>query len=343
MIYYENYYFKENSKDKEDFFVKQLEYEYYAFPENKSNMLLYTIFFEQHRVERDYSSFLLFSDSFTDHYTKIQKTTYVGTLPSDRVSSLYLMLYKRNLTNIFKFKFTSLSDCISVFGGTFEIVCIIVKYFHVLTLSFHYKAYLINSVFSFYVDDQEAINNRRKISLAYNLKKEPESNNIQMGSESSRGIKKVISAPSSSTIMNQTELKESLSKMLSMRKKWKVNSLDTLIASFNKLRNKESQKDKLISLLHNIIEDQIDYSKIITNSLDIYSLKESLVDSSLIKLISFPNLNMNKFEETIKYIQEFRLKFNLNDIDNKTVSDLVLKDFNDLKYKTILKKLTLDT
>lgn len=348
LMYYEKRYINQDTTKKDQFFIKKLEYEYFPFSNEENKISIYNLFFEKVQYIRDYSLFLFYGTINEDNFHSLQKNVFNGNTKSSntQITSLFIMLNKSTLSRVFNFQFTSLSDCLSAFGGTYEIIFILVETFYVFFFSFDYKAYLINSVFSFHAEDEESKQSARKVSAAFgNNINNFQSNTNRENKNTISELDRIVKGDGTTNRLpeiSQIELKICLNKILLKRQPYSINSIDTLKAAFNQIRNKESEKDKLINLLDIVIQENIDFVKIIKNSLDIYALKETIIEKPLINFITFPSLNINNCSNSIKYINSFNMNDNFNKLDVLAIDDLVSKDFSERKYKVILKKITLE-
>ena len=353
--------------DSQRFYTKRVEFEVFSLETDK--IKLYYASFQKTKTERDYSEFF-FPNVIEDEFITADKVFLQGEANRDikGIPCLLLYLNKNPFSVIYSFKYTSISDVISSLGGSFDLIFVVFQIIHNYITTFNYKAYLLNSIFSFHCSNIEnnAIYNKINTFVLKNQttrrnskfpeitkaiespEKIKENQEEAKNDESGRKINDSLSVDierkeNKSIHIHQIELQNnlrpSIQKLVSNRTKYEIKPYDVLTAYINQLRKKPSEKDKIILLSESIIEEQIDYAKILKNSFDLFILKEAFIEKPFSNYITLPSLSISNTTPTISLLEEFQNDRGYEKISEELINELILKDLDKHKYSKILKQI----
>ena len=88
-----------------------------------------------------------------------------------------------------------------------------------------------------------------------------------------------------------------------------------------------------------MILNEIDFTKLLKNSFDLYILKNAFVEEPLSNYIAFPSLSLTNPDPGISLLTNFQNLINYSEINEDAINELVNKNLNKTKYKKILKQI----
>ena len=369
MMFYEKTYFTPGNKDQ--FYTKKLEYE--LFPVTPDKIRMYNVNFIRTETERDYSQ-LFFQNIISDSFITMDKVFLQGedTKPkstglSFSFPNLVIFLNKVPINKTMSFKYTSISDIISDLGGSFDLIFVIFQIFHNFLTTYNYEAFLLNSVFQYHTSIEDSniqynristfmskLKTRRSTILEKSINSPEIKPRESVNDASQRKIKdeSIVKDDSIALEENQEndnnkkdefEIKKnilpSISKLIKNRESYQIKPFDIIKASYNTFFNKATSKDKLISISQSLIENEIDFTKILKNSFDLHILKRAFIEEPLCNYITFPSMSITNPNPGIVLLTKLQTQVDYSEINEDFVKELVKKDLDKNKYNTIFQQI----
>lgn len=315
------YYFSVSEKNKQ--YTKDLVFELFPIT-TKAEIHFYDIFFNSFDIISDYSEFFIENQQEKTFYS-LENISFRGSVDSGffdnlniTYNSLNLVLNMSKMKRIFQYKYIGITDIISDIGGSFEIYFILISFIHKVLSQFHYKSFLINSIFAFHVNKES--------NFEENVKRLNTVKSAATFSERRKGRWN-----SSVPLETKKELVDDIVKTyIHSKEKVFISAKDVLYTSFRKIFNMQTVKNKIISKCVRILSIQYEYSNIIRLLLEDYIQKELILDESLQKFMHFPSINLSNEKYSLGLLSKVIKK--REEIQFSDVKLLIDKNINQKKY-----------
>lgn len=315
---YPKYYLSASEKNKQ--YTKDLDI--ILFPiESTPNIYFYDIFFNSFDIISDYSEFFVENQKEAKYYT-IDYYNFRGSINAELLDAsntdynrLILILNMNKIKKIYKYKYLGITDIISNLGGSFQIYFILISFIHTLLSQFHYKAFLINSIFSFHYNNTVSRKETKNKFLRIN------SNSLPLRS---------MSLENKKTLVNDL-----VEDYIKSKEKTIITAKEIFYSSISSFFQPESVKNKIINKCSEVLDQQYEYSNIIRLLLENYIQNEMILNSSLQRFLHFPSINLSKGGYSLSLLNKVMMK--RDDVQYDDVKMLLDKYKNQDKYLKLFK------
>lgn len=314
-------------------YIKDIDYLLFPVPKH-SSINAYEIFFNSFKIVSDYSEFFI-ENKVERVFYSIDSPFYRGSVEVGEslkemkivYSSLLILLNMSKLSRIYQYKYVGIGDILSELGGSFQIYYLLISILYGGVIKFSYQSYLLNSIFSFHVSQSKGQGQRHNTNTKEN---QNEYSKIKYSTKISHVH------TNSSLKMKKTMVKSRIEEYLNKKEKRIITTKQVFMSFINKILNKQSVSQKIITNCLFLLESQFDYSKIIQLFLEDFIQKEIIMDDSLHKFMNFPSINLENYEFSIRLIEKImKLGKGNENILLDDVEKLIDKDHRKNKYSKL--------